>query len=114
VSHASSLSVVCSRRVSCSASRMETVFIDGSVNSEILTSGSVQHVGLLSAAVCSFVQSKSCTLIRQCYLFWSDIGKFCMCKHLLSGCTKCTAQHLALRLLMSYIYICIYIWSTYS
>jgi len=50
---------------------METVFIDGSVNSEILTSGSVQHVGLLSAAVCSFVQSKSCTLIRQCYLFWS-------------------------------------------
>lgn len=77
--HASPLSVVCRRRVSCVASRIETVFIDGSVNSIILTSGSVQHAGLLSAAVCSFVQSKVCTLVRQCYLFWSDKGKFRMC-----------------------------------
>jgi hypothetical protein len=69
-------------------------FIDGSVNSEILTSGNVQRAGLLPAAVCSFVQSKTCMLVRQCYLFWSDKGKLCMCKHLLSGCTKCKAQHL--------------------
>lgn len=81
------LSVVRSRRVSCSASGIETVFIDESVNSVVLTSCSVQLVGLLSAAVCSFVQSKICTLVRQCYLFWSY-------KHMLSGCTKCRAQHL--------------------
>lgn len=77
MSHASPLSVVCNRRISCSASRIETVFTYGSVNSIILTSGSVQHVGLLSAAICSFVQSEICTLVRQCYLFWSDRGKLC-------------------------------------
>jgi hypothetical protein len=77
VSHASPFSVVCSRRVSCSASSIETVFTDGSVNSVILTSGSVQHVGLLSAAICSFVQSEICRLVRQCYLLWSDKGKLC-------------------------------------
>jgi len=63
--------------VSCSASRIETVCTDGSVNSIILTSGSVKHVGLLSAAICSFVQSEICTLVRQWYLFWSDRGKLC-------------------------------------
>lgn len=60
--------MVCSRRASCSASRIETVFIDGSVNSIILTSGSVQHVGLFSAAISGFVQSKICTLVWKCYL----------------------------------------------
>jgi hypothetical protein len=84
--------VVYRRRVSSSASRIETIFIDGSVNCVILTSGSVRHVGLLSAAIFSFVQSKICTLLGQCYLFWSDKGEFCMCKHLLPGCTKCRVE----------------------
>jgi hypothetical protein len=70
------------------------MYVCNSVNGERLTSGNVVvDVGLLSAAVCSFVQCKFCHAHDSISCFEDTKARFGLASKLVFECTNCKAQH---------------------